>query len=101
MKDKDYEEYLEMAFEIRVKKNIGQDHSSQKFYGSKLELAIGIASMMEQLMENHVFTIDELEELLEMAKTKRERNYENDKQRRIYRDNRQTKGNRRYKNSSK
>lgn len=101
MKDKDYEEYLEMAFEIRIKKNIGQDHSSQKFYGSKLELAIGIASMMEQLMENHVFTIDELEELLEMAKTKRERNYENDKQRRIYRDNRQTKGNRRYKNSSK
>lgn len=101
MKDKDYEEYLEMAFEIRVKKNIGQDHSSQKFYGSKLELAIGIASMMEQLMENHLFTIDELEELLEMAKTKRERNYENDKQRRIYRDNRQTKGNRRYKNSSK
>lgn len=101
MKDKDYEEYLEMAFEIRVKKNIGQDHSNQKFYGSKLELAIGIASMMEQLMENHVFTIDELEELLEMAKTKRERNYENDKQRRIYRDNRQTKGNRRYKNSSK
>ena len=101
MKDKDYEEYLEMAFEIRVKKNIGQDHSSQKFYGSKLELAIGIASMMEQLMENHVFTIDELEELLEMAKTKRERNYENDKQRRIYRDNRQTKGNRRYENSSK
>ncbi len=101
MKDKNYEEYLEMAFEIRVKKNIGQDHSSQKFYGSKLELAIGIASMMEQLMENHLFTIDELEELLEMAKTKRERNYENDKQRRIYRDNRQTKGNRRYKNSSK
>ena len=101
MKDKDYEEYLETAFEIRVRKNIGQDHSSQKFYGSKLELAIGIASMMEQLMENHVFTIDELEELLEMAKTKRERNYENDKQRRIYRDNRQTKGNRRYKNSSK
>lgn len=101
MKNKDYEEYLETAFEIRVRKNIGQDHSSQKFYGSKLELAIGIASMMEQLMENHVFTIDELEELLEMAKTKRERNYENDKQRRIYRDNRQTKGNRRYKNSSK
>ena len=101
MKNKDYEEYLETAFEIRVRKNIGQDHSSQKFYGSKIELAIGIASMMEQLMENHVFTIDELEELLEMAKTKRERNYENDKQRRIYRDNRQTKGNRRYKNSSK
>lgn len=101
MKNKDYEEYLETAFEIRVRKNIGQDHSSQKFYGSKLELAIGIASMMEQLMENHVFTTDELEELLEMAKTKRERNYENDKQRRIYRDNRQTKGNRRYKNSSK
>lgn len=101
MKNKDYEEYLETAFEIRVRKNIGQDHSSQKFYGSKLGLAIGIASMMEQLMENHVFTIDELEELLEMAKTKRERNYENDKQRRIYRDNRQTKGNRRYKNSSK
>ena len=101
MKNKDYEEYLETAFEIRVRKNIGQDHSSQKFYGSKLELAIGIASMMEQLMENYVFTIDELEELLEMAKTKRERNYENDKQRRIYRDNRQTKGNRRYKNSSK
>ena len=101
MNNKDYEEYLETAFEIRVRKNIGQDHSSQKFYGSKLELAIGIASMMEQLMENHVFTIDELEELLEMAKTKRERNYENDKQRRIYRDNRQTKGNRRYKNSSK
>lgn len=101
MKNKDYEEYLETAFEIRVRKNIGQDHSSQKFYGSKLGLAIGIASMMEQLMDNQVFTIDELEDLLEMAKTKRERNYENDKQRRIYRDNRQTKGNRRYKNSSK
>lgn len=101
MKNKDYEEYLETAFEIRVRKNIGQDHSSQKFYGSKLGLAIGIASMMEQLMDNQVFTIDELEDLLEMARVKRERNYNNDKQRRIYRDNRQTKGNRRYKNSSK
>lgn len=101
MKNKDYEEYLETAFEIRVRKNIGQDHSSQKFYGSKLGLAIGIASMMEQLMDNQVFTIDELEELLEMARAKRERNYNNDKQRRIYRDNRQTKGSRRYKNTSK
>lgn len=101
MKNKDYEEYLETAFEIRVRKNIGQDHSSQKFYGSKLGLAIGIASMMEQLMDNQVFTIDELEDLLEMARVKRERNYNNDKQRRIYRDNRQIKGNRRYKNTSK
>ncbi len=101
MKNKDYEEYLETAFEIRVRKNIGQDHSSQKFYGSKLELAIGIASMMEQLMENHVFTIDELEELLEMANTTSETKYENDQQRRINRDNSQTKRNRRYKNSSK
>lgn len=101
MKNKDYEEYLETAFEIRVRKNIGQDHSSQKFYGSKLGLAIGIASMMEQLMDNQVFTIDELEELLEMAREKRERNCNNDKQRRIYRNNRQTKGNRRYKNTSK
>lgn len=101
MKNKDYEEYLETAFEIRVRKNIGQDHSSQKFYGSKLGLAIGVASMMEQLMENHVLTASELEELLEMAKAKGERNYNNDKQRRIYRNNRQTKGNRRYKNSSK
>lgn len=101
MKNKNYEEYLETAFEIRVRKNIGQDHSSQKFYGSKLGLAIGVASMLKQLMDNHVFTANELEELLEMAKAKGERNYNNDKQRRIYRNNRQTKGNRRYKNSSK
>lgn len=101
MKNKNYEEYLETAFEIRVRKNIGQDHSIQKFYGNKLGLAIGVASMMEQLMENHVLTASELEELLEMAKAKGERNYNNDKQRRIYRNNKQTKGNRRYKNSSK
>lgn len=101
MKNKDYEEYLKTAFEIRTRKNIGQDHSSQKFYGSKLELAIGVASMLEQLMNNNIFTASELEELLEMAATKRERKYGNDKQRELYRNNRTFKRNRQYKKSSK
>lgn len=101
MKNKAYKEYVEREFQISVIKRKGKDHTDQMFYGTKLELAIGVASMMEQLMENHVLTASELEELLEMAKAKRERNYNNDKQRRIYRNNRQTKGNRRYKNASK
>lgn len=101
MKNKNYEEYLDCEFKIEVIKRKGKDHTDQSYYGTKLELAIGIASMLEQLMSNKVFTASELKELLEMAKTKRERNYKNDKQRRVYRNNRTIKRNRQYKKSNK
>lgn len=62
------EEYIQSQFRIEIIKRKGRENSDQTYYGTQRDLAVGIASMFEQLMLQEVFTFKEIENLLELAR---------------------------------
>lgn len=66
-KEKTEKEYLGSKFKILIVKRKGKKNTVQKYKGTKQEIAVGVASMLEQLLCNDVFTASQLKYMLELA----------------------------------
>lgn len=46
-KEKIKKEYIDSSFEIRIVKKIGEDSTTQVYFGTQQEIAVGVTSMFE------------------------------------------------------
>ena len=76
-KEKIKKEYIDSSFEIRIVKKIGEDSTTQVYFGTQQEIAVGVTSMFEQLLSNKVFTASHLKYMLKLAIQAYEENIEN------------------------
>lgn len=66
-KQKMMEEYLNTEFSIRIYKEKGSKNTKQIYNGTKEEIGTCIASMVEQLIKNKIFTPEEMFFTINMA----------------------------------
>lgn len=66
-KQKMMEEYLNTEFSIRIYKEKGSTNTKQIYNGTKEEIGTCIASMIEQLVKNEVFTISEIKYVVNLG----------------------------------
>lgn len=71
LSDRDIEiakqEYINSEFSIRIFKSKGKENTTQIYNGTKQEIATCVASMVEQLIKNGIFSPDEMLIIIKMA----------------------------------
>lgn len=68
--EKEFNEYINSEFSIKIFKQKGKENTTQIYNGTKAEIGTCIASMIEQLMVNGIFTPDEMLMVINSAVTK-------------------------------
>lgn len=74
-KQKMMEEYLNTEFSIRIYKEKGSKNTKQIYNGTKEEIGTCIASMVEQLIKNKIFTPEEMFFTINMAVEKLKKDF--------------------------
>lgn len=60
-------DYINSEFSIKIYKQKGALNTKQIYYGNSAEIGTCIASMIEQLVKNEVFTISEIEYIVNLG----------------------------------
>lgn len=62
--------YIDSEFSIKIFKVKGRENTTQIYNGTKQEIATCIASMIEQLIKNKIFSPDEMLDIINVAVNK-------------------------------
>lgn len=60
-------DYINSEFSIKIYKQKGDLNTKQIYYGNPAEIGTCIASMIEQLVKNEVFTISEIKYVVNLG----------------------------------
>ena len=72
-------DYTNSEFSIRIYKEKGAENTKQIYQGTKAEIGACIASMVEQLIRNGIFTPDEMFFAINMAVEKLKKDFKEEK----------------------
>lgn len=72
-------DYINSEFSIRIYKEKGAENTKQVYQGTKAEIGTCIASMVEQLIRNGIFTPDEMFFTINMAVEKLKKDFKEEK----------------------
>lgn len=68
--------YIDSEFSIKIFKVKGRENTTQIYNGTKQEIATCIASMIEQLIKNKIFSPNEMLDIINVAVNKLKENRE-------------------------
>lgn len=68
--------YIDSEFSIKIFKVKGRENTTQIYNGTKQEIATCIASMIEQLIKNKIFSPNEMLDIINIAVNKLKENRE-------------------------